>query len=170
MPASPTAAFRHASLADVDAIEQLLAEPAARGEILPRNRAAITEAIRDFIRAEIHGRTVGCVTLRDYGDGLYEVRSLVVDPAHRGHQLGTNLVEHAVRAARERGARSVFALTYHPRLFERIGFARVTKERFPQKVWTDCKACRKRDHCDEIAVLLQLGDVAPGIRECPAQS
>jgi len=62
-------------------------------------------------------------------------------------------VQAAVQLASERGADTVFALTYHPRLFERLGFAQVAKERFPQKVWLDCSKCRKREHCDEIALL-----------------
>jgi amino-acid N-acetyltransferase len=73
-----------------------------------------------------------------------------------GQRIGSHLVEAAVGEAVKRGAKSVFALTYHPDLFRRQGFKRVTKDLFPQKVWNDCSRCRKRDHCDEIAVLRQV--------------
>lgn len=158
MPECQVAAYRTAAADtnDIDAVVHLLEEPARRGEILPRSRGEVTETIRDFILAEKDGHTVGCVTLRDFGAGLFEVRSLVVAPGYRGQSVGTGLVQEAVAKAKARGADKVFALTYHPRLFERLDFVRVSKERFPQKVWLDCARCSKREHCDEIALLLNV--------------
>ncbi len=157
MSQCPVAAYRTAVADDIDAVVHLLDVPARRGEILPRSRSEVTEGISDFIIAEKDGHSVGCVTLRDFGAGLFEVRSLVVAPHCRGQSVGTGLVQEAVAKAEARGAKQVFALTYHPRLFERLNFVRVSKERFPQKVWLDCVRCSKRDHCDEIALLLNVG-------------
>ncbi|MCF7855891.1 MAG: GNAT family N-acetyltransferase, partial [Candidatus Pacebacteria bacterium] len=65
-------------------------------------------------------------------------------------------VSAAVKAAECDGAQRIFALTYHPRLFEHQGFQRVSKDLFPEKVWHDCAKCPKRDRCDEIALLKKM--------------
>jgi len=43
-----------------------------------------------------------------------------------------------------------------PEVFESNGFHRMEKERFPQKVWSDCAVCPKRECCDEIAMVREL--------------
>ena len=149
----PNAVLRPATPEDVDDILQLMSEPASRGLILPRSRAEISSGLQYFTLAVIDGLVAGCVTRRDFGNGLVEIRSLVVDPDWQGMRLGSQLVQAAVKAAEDAGAVRIFALTYHPALFEYQGFSRVDKHLFPQKVWHDCAKCRKRDHCDEIAVL-----------------
>jgi len=40
--------------------------------------------------------------------------------------------------------------------FERMGFVVTNRERFPEKVWTDCVICPLKERCDEIAVVLEL--------------
>ncbi|OPZ26946.1 MAG: Amino-acid acetyltransferase [Lentisphaerae bacterium ADurb.BinA184] len=152
----PPIRIRRARAAEAPALAGLMDAPAAAGLILPRTPAELAASIAAFLVAEADGRAVGCVALRDYGAGLCEVRSLVVCPECMGRGLGSRLVAAAVSRARRQHAHSVFALTYHPRLFERLGFQTVAKEQFPQKVWADCRKCRKRHHCDEIAVFLDL--------------
>jgi len=68
------------------------------------------------------------------------------------------LVQGAIALACKRHAKRIFALTMRPRLFQRLGFKVVDKELFPQKVWSDCSKCPKRDCCDEVAVSLDLND------------
>jgi len=48
------------------------------------------------------------------------------------------------------------ALTYAVSFFVRNGFEVVDKEIFPEKVWTDCMNCPKRNACDEIAVMKKI--------------
>ena len=98
----------------------------------------------------------GCVALRDYSAGLFEVRSLAVAATKAGLGLGSLLIQASVAEAKDRGATRVFALTLRAQLFQRLGFQVVAKEMFPQKVWTDCKHCKKLQCCDETAVLLDL--------------
>lgn len=149
--------FETARLKHARVIHDFLAACARAGEVLPRPIHEIRQHIADFIVAmNPDHRVIGCVALRDYGRGLFEVRSLVVDEGHRGQGLGSKLVGQAMDLAVKREAHSLFALTYHPDLFKRQGFEIVPKERFPQKVWADCRHCAKQDHCDEIALVIDL--------------
>lgn len=154
--ADVTIHYTTAQLSDAPAIAELLEPYAERGVVLPRSLSEIEEHIPNFLVARDIGTVVGAVALRDFGDGLHEVRSLVVDPKCVGRRVGTQLIRAAVDFAKERHARSVFTLTLRPSLFQRVGFELVDMERFPQKVWSDCAQCRKRHCCDEVALLLSL--------------
>lgn len=147
--------IRRARLGDAGAIASLMAPYAAIGLVLPRSEIEIKAHVGEFLVACREERVCGCVALRDYGDGLMEIRSLIVAEEYSGAGLGSRLVESAVENARTAGNERIFALTMRPHLFIRLGFHVVNKERFPQKVWTDCARCRKRENCDEIAVLFQ---------------
>jgi amino-acid N-acetyltransferase len=52
--------------------------------------------------------------------------------------------------------KKVFALTYKPVFFAKLGFAEIDKSELPQKIWRDCINCAKFPECDEIAVSLML--------------
>ena len=54
------------------------------------------------------------------------------------------------------GVKRVFALTYEPEFFEKLGFERVDKAVLPHKIWTDCVKCVKFPDCDEIALVKEL--------------
>ncbi|NOY80546.1 MAG: GNAT family N-acetyltransferase [Kiritimatiellaeota bacterium] len=148
-----------ATPAQAEAIHRLIQPLARRGLLLPRSIEEVRTAAPPFITAEADGRIVGCVVLRDYGDGLAEVRSLAVQPDWNGQGLGSRLVARAVETARRDGFTWLFALTRRPNLFRRLGFHVVPKERFPKKVWTDCARCPIRDHCDEFAMMLPLDTI-----------
>jgi len=140
----------------------LLGPYVPEGIVLPRSADEVRAAIGDFLVADLGGRVVGSVALRDYGGLLMEIRSLVVHTDLAGKGLGTRLVAAAVEEARRRGARRVFALTLRPGLFERLRFVPVDRDLFPQKVWADCSRCPKRNRCDEVAVTMDLGQRATG--------
>ncbi len=161
VPASPD----HA-----EAISALLQPYVPQGIVLPRPVEEIRRLHADFLVALVGDRVVGAVALRDFGAGLQEVRSLVVDPASAGSGLGSRLVAAAVVAAAESGANRVFALTLRPRLFVRLGFRQVDMDLFPQKVWLDCAKCPKRDRCDEIAIILQDEDLRQFVRDHASES
>ncbi len=146
---------RRAKMGDVEAILALLSPNVAQGLVLPRSGEEIRGAIADFLVAVSHPnpQAVGCVALRDYGGGLLEIRSLVVAPDAMGQGIGSALVRKAIERAVSQGATKIFALTLRPNLFLKMGFRQVDKSLFPLKVWLDCSRCRKREECDEIAVL-----------------
>ncbi|MBT3375899.1 MAG: GNAT family N-acetyltransferase [Lentisphaerae bacterium] len=152
----PTIRYTAAQPSDAPAIADLLEPYAEMGVVLPRPAGEIGEHIGNFLVAREVGEVLGAVALRDFGDGLHEVRSLVVDSGCVGRGVGSQLIKAAVDLAIARAARSVFTLTLRPGLFQRAGFELVDMERFPQKVWSDCAQCRKRHCCDEVALLLSL--------------
>lgn len=155
MPEPDLRSFRVAVYDDTAPILRLLRPAAEKGLILPRTYREIANRVSQFVIAEDAGQIVGCVTHKDYSRGLFEVRSLVVAPEMQGRGIGSQLVREIVKVCKGKGARRIFALTYRPRLFEKLGFCRVEKNLFPEKVWDDCLRCPKRDSCDETAMLLK---------------
>jgi amino-acid N-acetyltransferase len=158
MPSPPALVIEPAAESDAEAIVSLLTPHVARQIVLPRSAEDIRAHIRNFRVARQPGQPglAGCVALRDFGDGLQEIRSLVVAAEQAGHGLGTRLVQTAVKLAADRQARRVFTLTVRPNLFLKLGFLQVPVTDFPQKVWSDCAKCPKREHCDEVALALDL--------------
>jgi len=148
--------FRHAKPADAAAIAGLIAERAPDSSLLPVSTEEAGKRIHEFVVAEIAGKIVGCLAMKDYGDGLVEIRSLAVAGKEGGRGIGSKLVRRAIRDHIEHdGKDGIFALTSKTEFFERLGFRVVEKERFPKKIWNDCDKCAKKDHCDELAVLLE---------------
>ena len=154
---SDTLVVRPAAVGDVDNILALLDEYAAEKLLLKRSREDLLEKLKNFRVGELNGEFACCTALRDFGDNLYEVRSLAVCRKFNNRGLGSQLVSRVLEQLREqkRSAR-VFALTYRANFFCRLGFHIVNKEMFPQKIWSDCAVCAKKNCCDETAVLLEL--------------
>ena len=148
-----------ANTMDVDAITALINSMAFSkdgGDLLPRSREAVLEAIPDFFVVHQCPSLAGCASITTMGPGLAEVRSLAVDPACQGHGVGRLLVEACVDEARERGLHTLFALTRRPAFFERFGFSQAEIVHFPKKVWQDCYVCPRFVECDEVAVVLEI--------------
>jgi amino-acid N-acetyltransferase len=153
--------IRPATIHDVPRIHEIVNHHAQLGKMLFKSYAQLYEALRDFAVAEEDGRVVGCVALSIIWADLTEVRSLAVDPTCVGRGIGKQLVRWCIDEARRLGIRRLMSLTYEDAFFGKLGFVVVDKETLPLKVWTDCVRCPKRDHCDEIAMVLELQDIAP---------
>lgn len=150
-------AVRPARIADMRQVEPLINGFAARDLMLPKTPDQLLRNFREFAVAETAaGDLVGCGALRVYSQELAEIVSLAVQPRAHGAGVGGRLVQHLVEDARGLGIQTVFALTLRDGFFHRLGFRTVAKERFPLKVWADCRTCPKLHACDEIAVALQL--------------
>jgi len=147
---------RMARIADARAIHQLLLHYAQQGQMLSSSLAEIYEFIRDFYVYEEAGEVAGTVRLHVSWEDLAEIRSLAVREALAGRGVGRQLVSACLDEARELGLKRVFALTYKPGFFARLGFAEIDKSELPQKIWRDCIKCAKFPECDEIAVSLTL--------------
>ena len=145
--------IRKARAEDVPAIQKLVAYFAARGELLPRTLNEIYQHLRDFFVCELHGEVVGIAALSLYWEDLAEVRSLAVAEGQGGKGLGAALVNACLEEAARLGIRRVFALTYRPGFFEKLGFQGIDKRALPQKIWKDCIRCAKFACCDEVALI-----------------
>jgi amino-acid N-acetyltransferase len=149
--------IRKAIIGDVARIQRLVNLYATKGTMLGLSLSEIYDQIRDFSVAEgPRHALLGVAALHVIWDDLAEVRSLAVDPKSRRRGLGRSLVEHCLEEARRLQIPKVFALTYQPEFFRRIGFERVDKAELPHKVWRDCLKCSKFPNCDETAVLRVL--------------
>ncbi|MEW4370657.1 N-acetyltransferase [Paenibacillus kandeliae] len=147
---------RAAVPADVEALYQLISGYAERGIMLPRSRDVLHRQLEQFVVAEIDGELVGCGSLCQLGPDLVEIRSLGISEGHKGHGIGSRLVDTLIEQAAAKGLRKVMALTYEVSFFKKNGFDVVQTSIFPEKVWADCRHCPKQDNCDEIAVLKVL--------------
>ena len=154
--------LRRATLLDVPGIARIMAGYVAEGVLLPRPVSELYQCVREFHVAEAGGAIVACAALRVLWDDLGEVRSLAVRPDFHGQGLGGRLVEAVLADARALHLPRVIALTRELEFFERCGFAEISRDRLPRKVWSDCVRCPKRHACDEIAVVL---DLEPGASE-----
>lgn len=147
---------RKASLQDIPKILALINLYAAQGIMLPRTEFEMAENIRDFSVAYDDEILVGCGALHFYTPTSAEVRSLAILPERKQHGIGRTLVEALEGEAQENGLESIFAFTYAPQFFRKLGFFEVERGELPLKAWKDCLRCPKFHHCDEIAVLKQL--------------
>ena len=147
--------LRPAVAADAPAIAELLHSYALQGVLLDRSVDDILFYLKNFtVAVDDSGLLLGCMAVRDFGNDLLEVRSLAVQPELRQSGIGRKLVEKAIaRLHEERSEFRLFALTLQPGFFEKLGFAIVEKELFPEKIWADCSRCPKQHCCDEFAVL-----------------
>ena len=144
-----------ASQDDIHSISELLSLYAGKGLLLPLTDKQVSSAISSFAVARSEdGKVIACAALKDFGSGLYEVRSLAVHPKFTGCRIGSSLVKFLLENSGIPKGGRVFALTYRVSFFLKLGFSSVEKNRFPEKIWHDCDNCPKKDHCDEQAVLI----------------
>ena len=147
---------RKAHMSDVPALLELINGYAARGIMLPRTEFEISESIRDFSIALTDGTLAGCGALHFYSPTTAEIRSLAVAPGAKTRGVGRRLVETLVNEASEYSLDAVFAFTYVPDFFRKMGFNEVERGALPLKAWKDCLRCPKFQSCDEIAMMRVL--------------
>ena len=148
--------IRKARVPDAVELQKLINSFADRNAMLPRALNAIYENIRDFFVIEDAGRIIGCCALHITWGDLAEVKSLAVDESLHGKGYGMRLLNACMDEAREIGVPRLFALTYIPEFFEKVGFKRVDKSTLPHKIWSECINCPKFPDCGEEAVAIEL--------------
>lgn len=148
--------LRKAKISDVPQIQALINSFADKGELLPRSLNMLYEDIRDFVLMEDDGQIVGTCALHINWDDLGEIKALTVNENLQGKGLGRQLVEACMDEGRALGITRVFALTYKPEFFKRLGFRDIDKSELPHKVWNECIHCVKFPNCGEIAVVSEL--------------
>ena len=70
--------------------------------------------------------------------------------------LGRTVVGALEREARDCALDTVFAFTYVPKFFSKIGYMEVDRSELPLKAWKDCMRCPKFQCCDELAMVKYL--------------
>jgi amino-acid N-acetyltransferase len=154
---TPSVTAVKATLADARDIHDLVNLFAQRGDMLPRTMGEVYENLRDFYVARAaDGSFLGCVALHLMWSDLAEVKSLAVAEAAQGSGVGSVLVRACIDEAGSLGLERIFALTYRPGFFERLGFEIADVMTLPRKVWNECYRCPKFPSCNEIALTLDL--------------
>jgi len=120
--------YRPATAADLDPVRVLLAACDLPGEDL-------TPALMSgFLVALEAGGLVGCIGVEALADGAL-LRSLAVEPAHRGRGIGERLCDDAEESARNSGVRDLYLLTTTAaEYFAARGFHRVERSGLPASV------------------------------------
>jgi len=147
---------RKARMSDIAPMLELINGYAARGTMLPRTEFEMSESMRDFSVAQSAGRMLGCGALHFYSPTTGEIRSLAVDESAKTQGVGRRLIETLIEEALEYSLDAVFAFTYVPDFFRKMGFVEVERGALPLKAWKDCLRCPKFQDCDEIAMMRVL--------------
>lgn len=148
--------LRAATDADAPAIHALIVEHLAEGHLLPRTLEEVTAHAHRFVVAAEGTRLVACGELAPLSHAVAEVRSLVVTADARRHGLGSGIIEALVQKATAAGFDSLCAFTHAPSHFVRLGFSIVPHVWLPEKIVTDCHACRHFRQCGQYSVVRVL--------------
>ncbi len=148
--------IKKAKIADIKQIHKIINEFAKKEAMLARSLNELYEGVRDFVIYEDDGIIKGVCALRILWEDLAEIRSLAVKEEYRKVGIGSSLVKECLKEAKKLGIKKVFALTYQPEFFKKLGFKDIDKNKLPQKIWGDCLKCPKFPECDEYAIIIYL--------------
>lgn len=148
--------LRSGTAADAAAIHSLITANLSIGHLLPRTLDDIDAHVPRFVVAVLDDAVIGCGELAPLSSEVAEVRSLVVDAAHRGQRTGVALVNALADRAREMGYVTLCAFTHQPAHFIRLGFSIVPHVWVPEKIAHDCVGCSQFRQCGQYAVSLSL--------------
>lgn len=144
-------------LRDAETIYRIISDAAGEAVLLARSRTYIYEHLRDFWVCRLKGTIAGCCALHLVGwEDLAEIKSFVVAREYRRKGLGTALIRQCLDEAEALGVKKVFALTFIPGFFKKMGFKKTDKKRLPHKIWAECINCDKFPDCKEEAVVLPI--------------
>ena len=152
-----TIQIRRARISDADAISALNNRFADQALMLRRSPEMVAMAIDDYLVAvDDRGHVLACGALKEYSPSVAEVAAIAVAPEAHGNGLGRRIVAAVEQLALKRGINDVFALTLQPEFFEAIGYTRVDRARYPEKIRRDCLSCARRFACNEICYARRL--------------
>jgi len=139
------------------AISQLNNTFAAEALMLRRSPEMVALAIDDYMVAvDARGQIHACAALKEYSPSVAEVAAVAVSRDAHGCVLGRAVVTAVEELARRRGIYDVFALTLQPQFFQAVGYQRVDRARYPEKIRRDCLACARRFACNEVCFAKNL--------------
>ncbi|MEU3599731.1 amino-acid N-acetyltransferase [Streptomyces sp. NPDC006798] len=158
-PAENAITVRRARTGDVSAVRRLLDPYVHDGILLDKATVTLYEDIQEFWVAErdTDGTVVGCGALHVMWEDLAEVRTLAVDPLHKGSGIGHLLLDKLLRTARWLGVRRVFCLTFEVDFFGKHGFVEIGETPVDGDVYTELL----RSYDEGVAEFLGLERVKP---------
>jgi amino-acid N-acetyltransferase len=139
-----------------EAMHALITAALEEGHLLPRTLDDLRKHAERFLVIMAGDALVGCAELAPLSGTVAEVRSLVIDAAHRGKRLGPALIESLGATARREQFGTLCAFTHEATHFVRLGFTIVPHTWLPEKIATDCIGCPKFRTCGQYAVALPL--------------
>ena len=154
---APDLFVRRARAQDAAAISRLNNTFADEGQMLVRTPEMISLAIDDYVVVQNSaGELLACGALKEYSPSVAEVAAIAVSKDAHGKGLGRAIVSAVEALALKRGIYDVFALTLQPEFFAAIGYLRVDRARYPEKIRRDCLGCARRFACNEICFAKNL--------------
>ena len=128
--------IRRAKRSDVRAIYNLTRGAVKREELIYRTQQAIEKNIDQFFVFEIDENLIACVSLYFYPDKpqVAEVGSLYVLPFYHNRGIGRKMVDYACMMAKERGAKTIVALSTQSYSFftSALNFEETSKDILPE--------------------------------------
>lgn len=151
--------IRRARTADVPGIRRLIDMYSMDGRLLNKATVTLYEDVQEFWVATQGETVVGCGALHVMWEDLAEIRTLAVDPGHRGKGIGARIVSELLATARQLGVRRVFVLTFEKEFFSRFGFVEIDGAPVPPAVYEQLL----RSYDEGVAEFLDLDRVKPNI-------
>lgn len=145
--------IRQAKVSDVKDMHLLVKGHAQKGELLPRPLSNLYEKITDFIVVEEKDKIIACGALHVSWEDLAEIRTLIVTKKYQKKGIGAKIVHKLERRADKLGIKKVFALSFKPKFFQKIGYTEINRDILPHKVWSDCIKCPMFPDCGETALM-----------------
>ena len=154
---APGVVVRRARESEAEAIARLNNLFAEKGLMLRRTPEMVSLSIDDYVVGiDAHGHVLACGALKEYSPSVAEIAAIAVAPEASGNGLGRAVVRAVEDLALKRSIFDVFALTLQPDFFEAIGYVRVDRARYPEKIRRDCLGCARRFACNEICFARNL--------------
>ena len=149
--------IRRARTEDAEAVSRLIAVFADEALMIRRTPEMVELAIDDYVVGVTRrGDIVACGALKEYSPSVAEVAAIAVSRDVHGCGVGRAIVDAVEALALKRGIYDVFALTLQPAFFAAIGYQRVDRARYPEKIRRDCLSCARRFACNEICFAKNL--------------
>lgn len=149
--------IRKAKIDDVKQVQGLINFYANQDQMMPRSLNELYENIRDFWVYEEDGKIFGCCALHVVGwEDLAEIKSLAVELSHIKKGIGRQFINAIFDEAIQLGIKKVFALSYCPDFFKKMGFSEIDKSKLPHKIWAECCNCPKFPDCGETALIREV--------------
>lgn len=149
--------IRKIKVNEAKVVQQMINQAANENQLLERSLNHIYDNLRDYWVYIQDQKILGCCGLHVVGwQSLAEIKSLVVVEDFRKKNIGKKLVRKVLEEAKNLGICKVFALTFSPVFFTKMGFRLIDKNNLPHKIWTECLNCTYFPECKEEAVIIEL--------------